>query len=69
MKKVNLFIVIILIFKICTAQDNTVKQDGYHIFKYPNNSVSSEGLIKNGMPDGFWKSYYVTGIKKSDKKN
>ena len=30
--------------------------------------VSSEGLIKNGKPEGFWKSYYVTGIKKSEGK-
>ena len=66
MKKVNLIIVLILIFRICSAQDNTVIKDGYQIFKYPNGTVSSEGLIKNGMPDGFWKSYYVTGIKKSE---
>ena len=25
-------------------------------------------LIKNGKPEGFWKSYYVTGIKKSEGK-
>jgi len=66
MKRVNLIIVFILIFKICSAQDNTVIKDGYQIFKYPNGTVSSEGLIKSGMPDGFWKSYYVTGIKKSE---
>ena len=42
--------------------------DGYHIFKYPNGTVSSEGIIKNGKPDGFWKSYYVTGVKKSEGK-
>jgi len=66
MKKVNLIIVLILIFRICSAQDNTVIKDGYQIFKYPNGTVSSEGLIKSGMPDGFWKSYYVTGIKKSE---
>ncbi|MCI0474548.1 MAG: hypothetical protein L0Y76_13300 [Ignavibacteria bacterium] len=42
--------------------------DGYHVFKYPNGSPSSEGIIKNGKPDGFWKSYYVTGIKRSEGK-
>ena len=40
-------------------------QEGYHIFKYPNGSISSQGFIKSGKPEGFWKSYYVTGVKKS----
>ena len=48
------------------AQDNSALKDGYQIFKYPNGAVSSEGLIKDGKPEGFWKSYYVTGIKKSE---
>jgi len=49
-----------------TAQINVTIKDGYHVFKYPNGAVSSEGVIKNGKPDGFWKSNYVTGIKKSE---
>ena len=40
--------------------------DGYKVFKYPNGAVSSEGIIRNGKPDGFWKSYYVTSVKKSE---
>ncbi len=43
-------------------------EDGYHVFKYPNGSVSSEGYIRNGKPDGYWKSYYVTGVIKSEGK-
>jgi uncharacterized protein len=39
--------------------------DGYQVFKYPNGTISSEGLMRDGKPDGFWKSYYVTGVKKS----
>jgi antitoxin component YwqK of YwqJK toxin-antitoxin module len=38
------------------------------IFKYPNGTVSGEGLMRNGKPDGFWKSYYVTSVKKSEGK-
>lgn len=68
MKKVNLIIVFSLLLKFCSAQDNAVIKDGYHVFKYPNGTISSEGLIRNGMPDGFWKSYYVTGIKQSEGK-
>jgi uncharacterized protein len=49
-----------------SAQDNNVLKDGYQVFKYPNGAISSEGLIKNGKPEGFWKSYYVTGVMKSE---
>jgi antitoxin component YwqK of YwqJK toxin-antitoxin module len=42
--------------------------DGYQILRYPNGAISSEGTIRSGKADGFWKSYYVTGIKKSEGK-
>ncbi|MEX2369457.1 MAG: hypothetical protein WD578_00520 [Bacteroidales bacterium] len=35
---------------------------------YPNGQVSSEGFVKDGKPDGFWKTYYVTGVLKSEGK-
>jgi antitoxin component YwqK of YwqJK toxin-antitoxin module len=67
MKKINVSIIFILFCIIVSAQDQSNSlNDGYKVFKYPNGSVSGEGLIKNGKPDGFWKSYYVTGIKKSE---
>jgi antitoxin component YwqK of YwqJK toxin-antitoxin module len=53
---------------VSTAQDQEVVKDGYQIFKYPNGAISSEGIIKNGKPEGLWKSYYVTGVKKSEGK-
>jgi antitoxin component YwqK of YwqJK toxin-antitoxin module len=66
MRKI-LIIFILIIFGISGySQINEELKDGYKIFKYPNGTVSSEGLIKNGKPDGFWKSYYVTEIKKSE---
>ena len=37
-------------------------------FFYPNGQVSSEGLMKGGKPDGYWKTYYVTGVTKSEGK-
>lgn len=66
MKHISILIVFIIICIIGTAQVNEDLQDGYKIFKYPNGTVSGDGLIKNGKPEGFWKSYYVTGIKKSE---
>jgi antitoxin component YwqK of YwqJK toxin-antitoxin module len=68
MRKI-LIIFILIIFGINGySQINEELKDSYQVFKYPNGTVSSEGLIKNGKPDGFWKSYYVTGIKKSEGK-
>jgi uncharacterized protein len=68
MRKIIVLSVFILIYKIGYSQDNNKLQDGYHVFKYPNGTVSSEGTIKDGRPEGFWKSYYVTGVKKSEGK-
>lgn len=68
MKKTLLIFIIILFVTRLFGQGNEILQDGYQVFKYPNGTVSSEGFIKNGKPDGFWKSYYITGIKKSEGK-
>jgi len=68
MKKIIVFIFIVLTWNTGFAQEKGTLNDGYTILKYPNGSMSSEGLIKNGKPEGFWKSYYVTGIKKSEGK-
>ena len=64
----NKLVVVILLFfvtGVSYCQEATQVNDGYQVFKYPNGTVSSEGLIKYGKPEGFWKSYYVTGILKS----
>lgn len=68
MKKISIIIILVSISIVISSQDISLLSDGYHIFKYPNGTISSEGFIKNGKPDGFWKSYYVTGIKKSEGK-
>jgi uncharacterized protein len=68
MKKLSIIFVFFLINAISFSQTNENLSDGYHIFKYPNGSISSEGLFKNGKPEGFWKNYYVTGIKRSEGK-
>lgn len=35
-------------------------------FFYPNGKVSSEGLLENGKPNGYWKTYYEDGGLKSE---
>jgi antitoxin component YwqK of YwqJK toxin-antitoxin module len=68
MKRIVILLGVILICQSGISQEAARIEDGYHIFKYPNGSVSSEGIIKNGKPEGFWKSYYVTGVLKSEGK-
>jgi len=41
-------------------------QNGYVKLTYPNGNISSEGKMINGKPDGFWKTYYVTEVLKSE---
>ncbi len=68
MKKELFTIFLLLTGFISFGQAGNTIQDGYQIFRYPNGTISSEGLFKNGKPEGYWKSYYVTGLKKSEGK-
>ena len=41
-------------------------KDGPVKYYYPNGNVSSEGTLRNGKPDGYWKSYSESGRIKSE---
>ncbi len=41
-------------------------QTEHKVFRYPNDSISSEGMLVNGKPDGYWKTYYGNGRLKSE---
>lgn len=60
MKKVNIIIGLLIFWGTILAQEIN-KKNGYRIFYYKNGNISSEGLMRNGKPDGLWKSYYETG--------
>jgi antitoxin component YwqK of YwqJK toxin-antitoxin module len=68
MKRTGMLLATFLVFICINAQEEEVLKDGYHVFRYPNGTISSEGLLKNGKPEGYWKSYYITGVKKSEGK-
>jgi len=55
----GLFAVIIL-----NGQERMNDSEFVQIF-YPNGQVSSEGFMRENKPDGYWKTYYVTGVIKS----
>ena len=35
-------------------------------YRYENGTVSSEGYLKDGKPDGYWKTYHPNGKLKSE---
>jgi antitoxin component YwqK of YwqJK toxin-antitoxin module len=55
------------IFAGVTAQEDT-PQNGFVQFFYPSGQLASEGTMREGQPDGYWITYYPTGIKKSEGK-
>jgi len=52
--------------KISFSQKDTVKTSVYKILYFSNGAKSSEGFLKDGNPDGFWKTYYQNGKIKSE---
>jgi antitoxin component YwqK of YwqJK toxin-antitoxin module len=54
MKKIILISGFISLTTLLFSQLNENLTDGYKVFKYPNGTISSEGIIRNGKPDGFW---------------
>ena len=46
--------------------DNGINTNGYNIFYGEDSTIVSEGIMKNGKPDGYWKNYYSTGVLKSE---
>lgn len=40
-------------------------QTVFQQYSYPNGQISSEGILRNGKPDGLWKTYYESGQLKS----
>ena len=40
-------------------------QTGYQTYTYPSGQISSEGTLRDGKPDGLWKTYYESGQLKS----
>lgn len=40
--------------------------ENFHRFTYSDGQVSSEGLLIDGQPNGYWKNYYRDGILRSE---
>ena len=63
MKRVfNTIVLVICVLQLAAQPD----QDGPTKYFFPNGKVSSEGVLLNGKPEGFWKNYYDTGVLRSE---
>ena len=66
-KRISIFLLIVFWASFTVyAQTNKVNPNGHNIFYYENGKISSEGDMRNGKPDGFWKTFYPSGILKSE---
>ncbi len=52
-------------FSSLYAQTDTTDEN-YHRFTFHNGQVSSEGLLIDGQPNGYWKNYYRDGTLRSE---
>ncbi len=51
---------------IFSQEEDKIVTNGYNIFYAEDSSKVSEGTMRNGRPDGYWKNYYSSGILKSE---
>jgi len=55
----------VLSCQLASAQKNKTVPNGYNVYYYGDGKVSSEGNMKDGKPEGLWKTYYTNGKMKS----
>ena len=56
---------ILLFFMFLTFNYVGFSQTEYQQYTYPNGQIASEGTLRDGKPDGLWKTYYESGQLKS----
>jgi antitoxin component YwqK of YwqJK toxin-antitoxin module len=57
--------VLLLLPVISLAQQNSDDSLHFKTYYYEGGAKSSEGYLRNGVPDGYWRSYYRNGKLKS----
>jgi antitoxin component YwqK of YwqJK toxin-antitoxin module len=60
----SLFIFFIFNFCFLVFKSQVTNPNGYNIFYYENGKKSSEGTMREGKADGYWKNYYKNGVLK-----
>lgn len=59
MLKKKLFIIALFLPLLVFSQET--EEGKYKVFYHENGNVSSEGFMRDGKPDGYWKTYNETG--------
>ncbi len=62
--KLRFLVICILITHNSSLISQVTNPNGYNIFYYDNGAKSSEGTMRDGKADGYWKNYYKNGIVK-----
>lgn len=62
----TVFILALMPSLVFSQQNDSIHANGFHQFYYANGKKSSEGIMRNGKPDGYWKNYYENGQLKSE---
>ena len=60
MKKIYYILFIFISATYCFKAQVT-NPNGYNTFLYDNGTKSSEGMMRDGKADGYWKNYYKNG--------
>ncbi|MBK6965538.1 MAG: hypothetical protein IPH20_16830 [Bacteroidales bacterium] len=68
MRKFAFSIVILFSVFLVKAQENAINPNGYNKFLHPNGKVSSEGMMREGKPDGYWKTFHENGVSEGRRK-
>lgn len=61
LKRAEQFLLVLL---FCIFTNNLLSQE-FTQFHFPNGQISSEGIMENGKPNGYWKTFYENGTLKS----
>jgi antitoxin component YwqK of YwqJK toxin-antitoxin module len=59
--KYSIFLILFGLSNLLSAQEDTLS-DGFTVFYHPNGEKSSEGYIKSGKPEGYWKTFSEEGV-------
>jgi antitoxin component YwqK of YwqJK toxin-antitoxin module len=66
MSKFFKFLLLLLPIGIFAQPIQNVNSNGYNVFYYDNGKISSEGTLRDGKPDLYWKTYSNIGTLKSE---
>ena len=57
--------IVFLILMSLVFSNEVFSQTEYQTYTYPSGQILSEGTLRDGKPDGLWKTYYESGQLKS----